>query len=117
MITDSHHGDDVKMQMIFSQIEIQSPIYQVCIKKRTAGVINRKWDILPFDESNEAKAQAEAVKKMFEKADMRNDDGLTGALKHLAMAAFRGRSAVKPFFTEGNELMLKKLDNWNLLQY
>lgn len=117
MITDSHHGDDVKMQMIFSQIEIQSPIYQVCIKKRTAGVINRKWDILPVDESSEAKAQAEEVKKMFDKADMRNDDGLTEALKHLAMAAFRGRSAVKPFFTDDNQLMLKKLDNWNFLQY
>ena len=89
----------------------------MCIKKRTAGVINREWDILPVDDSSEAKAQADAVKKMFDKADMRNDDGLTEALKHLAMAAFRGRSAVKPFFTDSNELMLKKLDNWNFLQY
>lgn len=51
MITDSHHGDDVKMQMIFSQIEIQSPIYHVCIKKRTAGVLDREWDITPIDDS------------------------------------------------------------------
>ena len=89
----------------------------MCIKKRTAGVINRKWDILPVDDSSEARNQADEVKKMFDKSDMRNDDGLTEALKHLAMAAFRGRSAVKPFFTASNELMLKKLDNWNFLQY
>ena len=57
---------------------------------------------MPVDDSSEAKAQAEEVKKMFDKADMRNDDGLTEALKHLTMASFRGRSAVKPFFTKDN---------------
>jgi hypothetical protein len=33
------------------------------------------------------------------------------------MAAFRGRSAVKPFFTEDNKLILKPLQNWNFLAY
>lgn len=47
---------------------------------------------------------------------MRNTDGLTEALRHLGLAAFRGRAGVKPFFTEKNELLLKKLDNWNLLE-
>lgn len=117
MVNDSHHGDDVRMQMVFSEIEIQSPIYQVCINKRTAGVLNREWDIIPIDDTAEAKAQAKAVKRMFDKADSRNEDGLTDALKHLVMAAFRGRSAIKPFFTEDNQLMLKKLENWNLLEY
>lgn len=117
MVNDWHHGDDCRMQMIFSQIEIQSPIYQVCIQKRCAGVLNREWDILPVDESPAAKAQAEKVKEIFTKADMRNDDGLTDALKHLVMSSFRGRSAVKPFFTENGELLLKKLDNWNVLEY
>lgn len=31
MVNDWHHGDDVRMQLVFSQIEMQSPIYQVCI--------------------------------------------------------------------------------------
>ena len=98
MITSWHHGSDVRMQMVFSEIETQSSIYQVCINKRTAGVVNREWDIVPEDESAEAKAQAEAVKKVFMRADRRNEDGLTEAMKHLVMSAFRGRSAVKPFF-------------------
>lgn len=117
MVNDWHHGDDVRMQMVFSQIEIQSPIYQVCISKRTAGVLNRKWDILPIDDTPAAQEQAEAVKKMFDYTDAKNEDGLTDALKHLVMAAFRGRSAVKPFFTKDNQLLLKKLYNWNVLEY
>lgn len=117
MVTDWQHGDDVRMQLVFSQIEMQSPIYQVCINKRTAGVLNREWDIAPADDSQEAKQQAYAVKKMFEKCDMKNEDGLTEAMKHLVMAAFRGRSAVKPFFTDSGDLLFKKLNNWNFLQY
>lgn len=109
MVNDWHHGADVKMQMVFSQIEIQSPIYQVCISKRTAGVLNREWDILPEDDSAEAKKQADEVKKMFTKLDQKNDDGLTDALKHLVMSSFRGRAAVKPFFDADGSLMLKKL--------
>lgn len=117
MVNNWHHGDDVRMQMVFSEIEVQSPIYQVCINKRTAGVLNRKWDIVPVDESSQAKEQAKQVKKVFEKSDSRNEDGLTEALKWLVMAAFRGRSAIKPFFDENGDLFFKKLNNWNVLCY
>ena len=117
MVNNWHHGDDVRMQMVFSEIEVQSPIYQVCINKRTAGVLNRKWDVVPIDESSQAKEQAKQVKKVFEKSDSRNEDGLTEALKWLVMAAFRGRSAIKPFFDENGDLFFKKLNNWNVLCY
>lgn len=117
MIQDWHHGDDVRMQLVFSQIEIQSPIYQVCIQKRIAGVLGREWDVIPVDDSPEAKKQQAEVKDMLVKSDMRNEDGLTDALKHLVMSAFRGRSAVKPFFTEDGDLLFKKLNNWNVLEY
>lgn len=117
MVNNWHHGDDVRMQMVFSEIEVQSPIYQVCINKRTAGVLNRKWDVVPVDESSQAKEQAKQVKKVFEKSDSRNEDGLTEALKWLVMAAFRGRSAIKPFFDENGDLFFKKLNNWNVLCY
>lgn len=109
MVNNWHHGDDVRMQMVFSEIEVQSPIYQVCINKRTAGALKRKWDVTPIDESVEAKRQAEDVKRVLEKSDMRNEDGLTAAMKHLLMAAFRGRSAVKPFFDEEGNLFFKML--------
>ena len=117
MVDSAHHGDDVRMQMVFSEIEVQSPIYQVCISKRTAGVLNRKWDIMPLDESVEAKKQAEEIKKVFEKSDTRNEDGLTSAMKHLVMSAFRGRSAVKPFFDDDGNLFFKNLNNWNVLAW
>lgn len=117
MVNNWHHGDDVRMQMVFSEIETQSSIYQVCINKRTAGVLNRKWDVVPIDETAKAKRQALEVKKFFERCDTRNEDGLTDAIKHLVMAAFRGRSAIKPFFDEDGELFFKKLNNWNVLQW
>ena len=54
---------------------------------------------------------------MFDKADTRNEDGLSEALRHLDMATFRGRSAVKPFFDKDGNLFFKKLQNWNFLRY
>lgn len=72
---------------------------------------------MPEDDSPEAKKQAEQVKKMLQKSDMRNDDGLTEAMKHLSLAAFRGRSAIKPFFDKEGNIFFKKLENWNVLQY
>ena len=33
------------------------------------------------------------------------------------MATFRGRSAVKPFFTDAGDLFFKKLENWNFIRY
>lgn len=96
---------------------MQSPIYQVCIAKRTAGVLNREWDITTIDESAEAKKQQKDIKELMLKADTRNEDGLTEALKHLVMSSFRGRSAIKPFFTEDGNILFKKLNNWNVLEY
>lgn len=57
------------------------------------------------------------MKAVFLKADSRNEDGLTDAMKHLVLAAFRGRSVVKPFFDENGDLFFKKLNNWNVLEY
>ena len=81
-------------------------------------MLNREWDILPIDENDaEAAKQQKAVKEMLLKSDSRNIDGLTQAIKHLAMAAFRGRSAIKPFFDDKGDLFFKKLNNWNVLEY
>lgn len=111
------HGNDVRLQVAFKEIESQMPIFGICINKRLAGILDRKWDILPIDESNEAQTQADAVRKMFEKSDTRNIDGLTECLRHLGMAAFRGRSVVKPFINEDGELFFKNIENWNALEW
>lgn len=117
MVEDMHHGDDVRAQLVFSEIEAQSDIYHLCIDKRVAGVLGREWDVLPTDETPEARRQAEKVKKVLEESDMRNEDGLTQALSHLVLSAFRGRAVVKPFFTEDGRLFFKNLENWNVLQW
>lgn len=48
---------------------------------------------------------------------MLNEDGLTSAIEHLALAAFRGRSVIKPFIDSEKGLLLKKIDNWNVLEH
>ena len=117
LIDNIKRGNDVKLQVAFKEIEQQMPIFGICLNKRLAGITSRKWDIIPIDDSAEAKAQAETVKKMFDKSDTRNLDGLTECLRHLGMASFRGRSVVKPFINDDNELYFKNIENWNALTY
>ena len=117
LIDNIKRGNDVKLQVAFKEIEQQMPIFGICLNKRLAGSTSRKWDILPIDESAEAKAQAQTVKKMFDKSDTLNIDGLTECLRHLGMASFRGRSVVKPFINDNNELYFKNIENWNALTY
>lgn len=80
LMMDARHGDDVRLQAIFAQIEQRTPIYHVCIQKRVSGVLNRKWAVVPLDESSTSKKQAQDIQKMLEQADTRNGDGLTDAL-------------------------------------
>lgn len=117
LIENIKRGNDVKLQVAFKEIEQNTPIFGICINKRLAGITSRKWDIVPLDDSVDAKAQAESVKKMFKKSDTRNLDGLTECLRHLGMAAFRGRSVVKPFINNDNELYFKAIENWNALEW
>lgn len=117
LLDNSRLGNDVKLQLAYYEIERNTPVFSVCISKRLAGMQNRQWAITTLDNSDDAKAQQEVVQKMFDKADTRNEDGLSEALRHLDMATFRGRSAVKPFFDKDGNLFFKKLQNWNFLRY
>ena len=117
MMRNAKYGNDTRLQYAFYEMEKITPIFNVCIEKRLAGVTNRVWDILPLDESEGAKKQAEFIKKIFLECDTRNEDGLTDAIRHLCLGNFRGRSAIKPFFDKNNKLILKPLQNWNLLYY
>ena len=116
MLNSARLGSDTRLQVVFHDIEICSPIYQVCIEKRLAGITNRRWDILPNDGTPQAKAQAEFAKQMFKDCESSQDDDLISGIQHLVLANFRGRSALKPFIVDG-KLVLKKLENWNLLQW
>lgn len=113
MLDNARHGNDVRLQIAFTEVEKNTPVFQVCIQKRTAAILNRKWDIVPQDGAED---QARRVKKYFDEAVLSNIGGLTQALRHLALGAFRGRSAVKPYFTDDGRLRFKKVNNWNLLE-
>lgn len=114
MLEQARRGNDARLQVAFEAVEQNMPIFGICIQKRLAGVQSRKWDIIPVDDSEEALKQAKTVKKYFDFADMKNVDGLSEAIRHLATATFRGRAAVKPFIDE-NGFRLKILNNWNVL--
>ena len=117
MLETAKHGNDTRLQIAFYEMERTMPIYGIVIQRRLAGVQKRKWDIVPFDESAEAEEQAKVVREIFEKSDARNLDGLSEAFRHLTLASFRGRSAVKPFYDEDEGLTFKKIENWNLLEW
>ena len=116
MLQQARCGNDARLQIAFQELERNMPIFGICIEKRLAGIVNRRWRVRATSDLPEAQKQANEIQKMLERCDMRNVDGLTEALRHLGLAAFRGRSGIKPFFTESGELLLKKLDNWNLLE-
>lgn len=116
LLEQSKNGNDVRLQTAFYQMERTMPIFSICIQKRISGVLTRQWKILPNDETPEAKLQAERVQKLFDRSDRRVKDSLTDCLRHLVLAAFRGRAVVKPFAIDG-ELVFKKIENWNVLDY
>lgn len=116
MLQQARCGNDARLQIAFQELERNMPIFGICIEKRLAGIVNRRWRVRATSDIPDAQKQAGEIQKMLERCDMRNADGLTEALRHLGLAAFRGRSGIKPFFTESGELLLKKLDNWNLLE-
>lgn len=116
MLQQARCGNDARLQIAFQELERNMPIFGICIEKRLAGIVNRRWRVRATSDLPEAQKQAGEIQRMLERCDMRNIDGLTEALRHLGLAAFRGRSGIKPFFTESGELLLKKLDNWNLLE-
>lgn len=117
LLDNARLGDDLKLQLAYYEIERSTPIFSVCISKRLSGMQNRQWAITKLDDSAEAEAQRKAVQKLFDKADTRNEDGLTEAMRHLDMATFRGRAAVKPFFDKDGNLFFKKLQNWNYVRH
>lgn len=115
LLDNARRGNDANLQVAFSLVEQTMPIFGVCIQKRIAGIQQRRWAIQPLNESEQAKAQAEIVQKIFQKSDAKNIDGLTEAIRTLSLAAFRGRGVVKPFI-DGNGLRFKVIQNWNALE-
>ena len=117
MLDMARQGNDSRLQVAFAELERCMPIYGVVIQRRLAGIQNRKWKISPlYPDSQQSVEQAEAVEDIFRRSDAKNLHGLTEAIRHLGMASFRGRSAVKPVITDG-DLSFYNIENWNLLEW
>ena len=117
MLDMARQGNDSRLQVAFAELERCMPIYGVVIQRRLAGIQNRRWKIAPlYPESQKSVEQAQAVEDIFRRSDTKNLHGLTEAIRHLGMASFRGRSAVKPVVTDG-ELSFYNIENWNLLEW
>ena len=116
MLYQKRFGNDTRLQIAYSEVEANMPIFGITIDKRTAGILGRAWDIVADDDTPEAKKQADKIRKLFQAAEAKNKDGLTSAFEHLVLGAFRGRAAVKCFY-EDDELKFKLLDNWNVLEW
>lgn len=110
-------GQDVKLQLIFKDIEEVMPLFGICINKRVSGVLNRKWKIEPVNDSKEAKSQSEEVQRIFEVSNTYARNSLDSALQALEMNVFRGRACVKPYFNDKGDLNFKTIDNWYTLQF
>lgn len=117
MLATAKQGNDARLQVAFYDLERVAPIYGVVIQRRLAGIQNRRWKISPlYPDSNRSVDQAKAVEDVFRSSDLRNERGLTEAIRHLGMASFRGRSAVKPVM-DGDDLLFYPLENWNVLEW
>ncbi len=117
LLTMARQGMDVRLQSIYALVEEQTPIFSVCLEKRQAGLLQRKWDIEPIDPNDSSGVeQSKRVMDVFVKSDELSENSLTDAFRRLQQGAFRGRSYVKPFISESGELTWRPLENWNVLR-
>lgn len=56
LLDNARHGDDLRLQLAYYEIERSTPIFSVCISKRLSGMQNRQWAITTLENSNDAEA-------------------------------------------------------------
>jgi hypothetical protein len=118
LLQQSKLGNDVRLQYAYEEMEKVTPIFGICIERRISEILNRGWNIVPLtdgDESLETTTQKETLERLLKKSDLKSGTGLTDAIRHLALYAFRGRSIVKPFIENG-ELEFTLLSNTNVVK-
>lgn len=113
----SRNGNDIRLQMAYAEMEKITPIFSICIERRISEILNRGWKIVPLidgDESLETTNQKDKLELILKKSDL-TKNGITDAIRHLGLYAFRGRSIVKPFLKE-DELEFIPVDNTNCVK-
>lgn len=119
LLDQARRGNETRLQEAYVEMEKTMPIMVVSIQRRTGGLLAKDWKIAVrsaqrmkgFDE-NLAKEQAAYLEMVYGDSEER---GLHAAIQHMAMAMFRGYSALKPDYgADGDTLSFELLDNWNL---
>jgi hypothetical protein len=113
MLNMARSGNDVMLQQSYELIEQTMPIFGICIDKRQSQIMDLEWKVCGED-GKETRASRK-IEDIFKRNEEDEDfDNIHSAIEHLSLYSFRGRSCVKPFFNDG-KLVLKKLNNWNIL--
>lgn len=119
LLQQSKLGNDIRLQMAYAEMEKITPIFGICIERRVSEILNRGWKVVPLiedDESLETTNQKTRLENMLKKSDLRSGTGLTDAIRHLGLYAFRGRSVVKPFVDKDDNLEFIPVENTNILR-
>lgn len=112
----ARHGNEVRLQMVYEEIEKSFPILSMVVDRRSSALLERDWRIGTQDarrsrgyDEGLAVAQAEYLEGVFGEAQF---NGLHDAIEHLSLAFFRGYSNVAyDMLDDGGVASFKTLDN------
>lgn len=119
LLQQSKLGNDIRLQLAYAEMEKITPIFGICIERRISEILNRGWKIVPIVEGDESLATTNEMNRleaMLKKSDLKSGTGLTDAIRHLGLYAFRGRSVVKPFVDKNDNLEFIPVENTNILR-
>lgn len=109
-------GDLPDLIWTYRFIERRHPVLRSGILRRRSALLKLDWDIRTVDEDKlppgstvaDAKAQAQTLRNAYDAID-----NLKDAIRHLALAEFRGFSILQKHFTDGDVSHLEVLNHWN----
>jgi len=110
-------GNYAQLEYLYNEIENCSPVFSVCVTRRTGALSELDWKVVRSDERLNRNADSGLVKEQTEflETAIAHIDNLPEALEHFALAAFRGFSVASVW--RGNDGMpqhLECLDHWNI---
>lgn len=110
-------GNYAQIEYLYNEIESCSPVFSVCVTRRTGALSELGWKVVRSDERLNRNADASLVKEQIEclESAMAKIDNLPEALEHFALSAFRGFSVASVWRgANGLPTHLECLDHWNI---
>jgi phage gp29-like protein len=110
-------GNYAQLEYLYNEIENCSPVFNVCVTRRTGALSELGWKVVRSDERLNRNADANLVKEQIECVEdaIAKIDNLPEALEHFALSAFRGFSVASVWRgADGLPTHLECLDHWNI---